>query len=113
MKKYIKFIFAACIVLAIAATSCNKDNDVKIDIAAISGVTAPVAGATPVTAITTTEQYIGAVAWQPADDAFAYQTVYTATITLRPRKGYKLAGVASNFFTVAGATTVTHAAGAA
>ena len=83
----------------------------KISIAAISGVTPPVAGAAPVTAITETDQYTGKVTWLPAvSGTFAYNTVYTATITLTPKAGYTLSDVAANFFTVAGATTVSNAA---
>ncbi|WP_236995053.1 S-layer homology domain-containing protein [Heliomicrobium modesticaldum] len=82
-----------------------------IDIAAIPGVTAPARGATPVTAITETAQYTGTVSWSPADNPFRGGTVYTATITLTPKTGYTLTGVAANFFTVAGATSVSNAAG--
>ena len=83
-----------------------------VSIAAIAGVTAPVAGATPVTSITATAQYAGAVAWSPAvSGAFAYATTYSAVITLTPATGYTMTGVAANFFTVAGAQTITYAAG--
>ena len=74
-----------------------------INIAAIPGVTAPVTGAVPVTTITATAQYTGTVAWDPADDPFLGSTVYTATITLTPKAGFTLTGVAADFFTVAGA----------
>jgi hypothetical protein len=76
---------------------------------AISGITAPAKGEIPVSAITETEQYTGTVAWSPAldeDGRFKVGTVYTATITLAPKAGYTLEGVAANFFTVAGATNV-------
>ena len=76
----------------------------RIDIQAIPGVTAPVNGATPVTTITETAQYTGTVTWSPADNPFGASTVYTATITLTPKAGFTLTGVAENFFTVAGAT---------
>ena len=84
--------------------------DVPIDILAIDGVTAPVAGATPVAAITETAQYTGAVTWLPADAAFGYGAAYTATITLTPKAGFTLAGVPADSFTVAGATSVSNAA---
>jgi len=86
--------------------------DTVIDITAISGVPAPVSGSTPVTAIAATDQYTGTVSWAPAvvDDKYAPSTVYTATITLTPKAGYTLTGVAANFFTVAGATSNTNAA---
>jgi len=77
---------------------------VPINLAAIAGVTAPVAGAAPVAAITETAQYTGTVTWSPAAATFGYNTAYTATITLTPKAGYTLTGVAANFFTVAGAT---------
>jgi len=78
-----------------------------IDIAAIPGVTAPVAGAEPVTAITPTAQYAGSISWSPAlvGGRFAPKTVYTATITLSPKAGYTLTGVEANFFTVAGTSS--------
>ncbi len=82
-----------------------------VNIAAISGVAAPVAGATPVTAITPNSQYIGTVAWSGSPVTFAGSTVYTATITLTALTGYTLTGVAADFFTVAGATTDTNPAG--
>jgi uncharacterized repeat protein (TIGR02543 family) len=75
-----------------------------IDIAAISGVTAPVANATPVSTITETAQYTGAVTWAPSASTFGYSTIYVATITLTAKTGFTLTGVTSNFFTVAGAT---------
>jgi len=78
--------------------------DATVDIAAVAGVTAPVTGATPVTAITETAQYTGTVSWSPAHGTFAADTVYTATVTLAPKTGFTLAGVGANFFTVAGAT---------
>jgi len=81
-----------------------------VTIAAIPGVTAPVTGATPVTTITATAQYTGTVTWVPAHNPFRAATVYIATITLTPKAGYTLTGVAANFFTVAGATTDTNSA---
>ena len=82
----------------------------KVSLAAIGGVTPPVASATPVTAVTETAQYTGAVAWAPAAATFGNSTAYTATITLTPKTGYTLTGVAANFFTVASATTATNPA---
>jgi len=77
-----------------------------IDIAAIPGVTVPATGATPVTTITPTAQYAGTVAWSVAwnpDDLFQSLVFYIATITLTPKSGFILTGVAEDFFTVAGA----------
>ena len=90
-----------------AATSAVQAQ--VINITALPGVTAPVKGATPVTTITATDQYTGTVAWSGSPSAFAPLTVYTAKITLDPKSGYTLIGVAANSFTVAGATTVSHA----
>jgi Tfp pilus assembly protein PilE len=84
---------------------------VPIDIAAILGVTVPVQNVTPLTTITPTNQYTGTVVWAPAligQEKFKNQTVYTATITIVPKPGYTLTGVAANFFTVDRATTVTN-----
>ena len=74
-----------------------------INIAAITGVTAPVTGAIPETMITKTAQYTGTVTWAPEDNLFVEGTVYTATITLTPETGYTLTGVPEGFFSVAGA----------
>jgi len=83
-----------------------------VTISTIQGVTPPVAGATPVTAIIETAEFTGAVAWSPAaSSAFAYGTVYTATITLTPKSGFSFTNVAANYFTVTGATTVSNLAG--
>ena len=76
-----------------------------INIAAIPDVTKPATGATPATTITATAQYIGTVTWAPADDPFVGETAYTATITLTPKTGFTLTGVAANFFTVAGTSS--------
>jgi len=83
-----------------APTPCPTPT--SINIAAIPGVTAPVTGATPVTTITETAQYIGTVTWNPADDLFQGGTAYIATITLTAKAGFTLTGVAANFFTVVG-----------
>jgi uncharacterized repeat protein (TIGR02543 family) len=86
----------------------------KISIAAISGVTAPATGATPVTAITSTGEYTGTVSWAEtltSASKFATASIYTATITLTAATGFSLSGVTVNFFTVAGATSVTNTAG--
>ncbi|GHT44321.1 hypothetical protein FACS189438_2750 [Bacteroidia bacterium] len=91
----------------ITAKTLNKE----VTAAAIDGVTLPVAGATPVAAITETEQYTGTVSWNGNPSTFAPATTYTATITLAPKPGYTLAGVIADFFTVTGATTVANSAG--
>ena len=89
----------------------NQTAPAAINIAAIPGVTPPVAGATPVAAIPQTAQFTGTVTWSPAvSGTFAGNTAYTATITLAARPGFTLQGVAANFFTVAGATTAANPA---
>ncbi|MBA7529027.1 hypothetical protein ES705_21219 [subsurface metagenome] len=82
-----------------------------IDIADITGVTAPVTGATLDTEITATVQYTGAITWAteavpgtPVTGVFLGDTVYIATITLSPKAGYTLTGVEAGFFTVDGET---------
>jgi hypothetical protein len=84
-----------------------------INTAAIAGVTAPVAGATPVTTTTAGTGYTGTVTWSPSvSGTFAYNTTYTATVTLTAASGYTLTGVAANFFTVAGTSSAaTNSAG--
>ncbi|MGA1402946.1 MAG: Ig domain-containing protein [Candidatus Nanopelagicaceae bacterium] len=81
-----------------------------ISVAAIGGVTAPVTDATPVTTVTAANGYTGTVTWSGSPTTFAAATTYTATITLTADDGYTLTGVSENFFTVAGATSVTHSA---
>ena len=82
-----------------------------INTAAILGVTAPVAGATPVTSVTGTG-YTGTVTWSGSPTTFAVSTTYTATITLTPATGYTLTGVTANYFTVSGAAPVANSANA-
>jgi type II secretory pathway pseudopilin PulG len=83
-----------------------------VDIAKILGVTAPVPGATPTSAIPATSEYTATeISWSGSPVTFAAGTPYTATITLTPIAGYTLTGVAANFFTVDGATSVTNPAG--
>ncbi len=79
-----------------------------INIAAIPGVTAPVVGAAPASAITETTQYTGTVIWSGTPVTFAAATAYTATITLTAKAGFTLIGVAANFFTVTDAMSDTN-----
>ena len=83
-----------------------------ISAAAIAGVTAPITGGTPVTTTTADTGYTGTISWSGTPTTFASVTTYTATITLTPTSGYTLTGVTANFFSVAGATSVTHSANA-
>ena len=98
--------------LTVAIFGLVEAERVTVTEAAVGGVTAPVVGEKPVTAITEGKQFTGTVTWSPdlVDGKFGPQTVYTATITLTPKAGYKLDGVAANFFTVAGATSVSNEA---
>jgi hypothetical protein len=102
----------ATVVADAPATSSPVATDTTISVAAIAGVTAPVQGATPVTTTTAGTGYTGTVSWSGSPASFALATTYTATITLTPTSGYTLTGVTANFFTVAGATSVTNSANA-
>src|SRR5215510_11149630 len=104
-KILILFIFIISVgLIACANDSSNGTKDTVITLADIQGISAPVTGATPVTAITETAQYTGTVTWSPNDATFAASKVYTATITLTAKSGFTLSGVNANFFKVAGAT---------
>jgi len=81
-----------------------------VNIAAIQGITS-FDGETPTTVITETEQYTGTVTWDPSHATFVTDTEYTATIILTEKEGYTLKDVPANFFTIAGATSVSNAAG--
>ncbi|GHU38119.1 hypothetical protein FACS1894105_11500 [Clostridia bacterium] len=78
---------------------------------AITGVTAPVRGATPVTsgALNVTGGGTATIAWSGTPTTFAGATVYTATITVAPGTGNTFDAILANSITVAGAT-VTHSA---
>jgi hypothetical protein len=91
-----------------ASTSVSVIPRQIIGVAAIGGVTRPVTGATPVTTVTTANGYTGTVSWSGNPAVFETLTAYTATITLTAASGYTLTGVSADFFTVAGATSVTH-----
>ena len=107
---YISAVTAPSRELTVAIFGLVEAERVKVTEAAVGGVTAPAVGEKPVTAITEGKQFTGTVTWSPEVSTFAASTVYTATITLTPKVGYKLDGVAANFFTVAGATSVSNEA---
>jgi hypothetical protein len=114
MRNTIRFLgfIALAAIMGFTMAGCGEKpggGDDVINIAAIQGITAPVKDATPPTAITPTAQYTGTVEWDDDPVAFVASTVYTATITLAAKPGFTLQGVAANFFTVAGATSVTNA----
>jgi hypothetical protein len=82
-----------------------------IDMPGILGITAPKTGDTRPTTITPTAQYTGTISWSPsAGTTFASGMLYTATITLTPTADCTLTGVSADFFTVAGADTVSNGA---
>jgi hypothetical protein len=96
--------------LPIAAPASAPVAPIVISAPAISGVTAPITGATPVTTTTAGTGYTGTVSWSGSPTTFAPVTTYTATITLTPTSAYTLTGLTANFFTVAGATSNTNPA---
>lgn len=81
----------------------------QISHSTISGLTAPSIYGTPVTSITSDPQFTGTVSWTgtTSNGLFAQNTTYTATVTLTPVAGYTAIGLASNFFSVSGATSAT------
>lgn len=89
-----------------AEKSAASNTNTTITGTEITGVTVPQIGAVPATAITQTAEYTGTIIWGPADNPFAVSKVYTATITITPKWGYTLTGVAANQFTVTGAVAV-------
>lgn len=97
--------------LTVAIFGLVEVERVKVTAPAIVGIPAPIAGEKPVYNIKG-EQFTGTIKWTPdlIDSKFGPQTVYTATITLTPKVGYTLSGVAANFFTVESATSVSNAA---
>ncbi|MBJ2355112.1 ice-binding family protein [Sphaerochaeta sp. S2] len=89
----------------LALTVTVPSGPVAINLTEISGVTLPARDATPDTDVPATDQYTATISWDPADSPYLASTVYTATITLTAKTGYTLSGIASNSFTVLGATT--------
>lgn len=122
MKKTVIMQILAVMMLLLAAvvfTACSDDGggydgddeipeDTVINISTIAGVTPPIYGEAPVTEIAETAQYTGTVSWSPSHSTFEATTVYTATITLTVKTGYSLTEVTEDFFTVAGAETVSN-----
>ncbi len=91
-------------------SSDNNAVDSVINISGINGVVPPSYGEIPVTEIAETSQYSGTVSWSDSPVTFAATTVYTATITLTVKNGYTLSGLAENFFSLAGAASITNSA---
>lgn len=83
-----------------------------VNIAQISGLTTPVAGAAVDTTITENAQFTGIINyWSPAHTTHQVETAYTCNVTLFAKSGYRFDGVPANFFTCAGASSVTSPAG--
>ncbi len=76
--------------------------------AAIGGVTSPLAGATPSTAITNGTGFTAALVWEPTpaliEGKFNWGTIYTARITLTATSGYTFAGAFGDTAAIAGFT---------
>lgn len=98
--------------LTVAIFGLEEAERVTVTESAIEGILVPVAGENPVKTITEGKQFTGAITWEPYTINGKYGPLksYTATITLTPKMGYKLDGVAANFFTVSGATSVSNGA---
>ncbi|MCL2410597.1 MAG: S8 family serine peptidase [Treponema sp.] len=74
----------------------------------------PLANTASVSTITATTQYTGTVTWADINGTplgtgqrFVPRIQYVATITLTPRAGFGFSGIPEDFFTVAGALSVT------
>lgn len=89
----------------LVCTITAPSGPVAINLTEISGVTLPARDATPDSDVPATDQYTATISWDPTDSTYQVGVVYTATITLTAKAGYTLNGVASNSFTVLGATT--------
>jgi hypothetical protein len=84
-----------------------------ITTAAIAGIDVPTPGSTPDTTVSSGAGYTASVTWSgtlTSDNKLKSNTQYTATISLTATAGFTLTGVAANFFTVAGANSVTNGA---
>ena len=63
---------------------------------AITGITAPVTGAVPVTTASGVGNFtIGSVSWNPNNNPFTAGTVYTASVTLTANSGFTFTGLAT------------------
>ena len=96
--------------LTVAIFGLEEAERVTVTESVIEGIPAPVARKYPKKVVQEGRQFTGTVAWSPNAVAFNYATVYTATITLKAKVGYTFDGVAENFFTAAGAASVSNAA---
>lgn len=96
--------------LTVAIFGLEEAERVTVTEPAIEGIPVPVSAKKPVTAIMEGKQFTGTVAWAGNPSRFHKGRVYTATVTLTPKVGYTFEGVAANFFTVEGATSVSNEA---
>lgn len=96
--------------LTVAIFGLEEAERVTVTEPVIEGIPAPVARKYPAKVVREGRQFTGTVAWSPSAVAFNYATVYTATITLKAKVGYTFDGVAENFFTAAGAASVSNEA---
>ena len=117
MKKFklsAMLLFAAMLVFSACGGggggSDDPDNpgDRTVSVSVINGVTPPAFGETPVSVITENEQFVGTVTWSSTPSKFGANTEYIATITLTAKSGYTFKGIAADYFTVSGATSVTN-----
>jgi hypothetical protein len=76
-----------------SAVAVTVDSLTAVTPATITGVTSPAAGATPSTAIDTGTGFTASLVWNDSPTTFAYNTPYTATITLTANAGYTFTGV--------------------
>lgn len=92
--------------LTVAFFGLEEAERVKVTESAIA-IPVPTAGEYPVRDIES-KQFTGEVVWtgDMVDGRYGPLKTYTATITLTPKVGYTLDGVAANFFTIEGATSV-------
>ncbi|MGE5391369.1 MAG: Ig-like domain-containing protein [Deltaproteobacteria bacterium] len=86
--------------------------EAMVNLTAIPSLEVPVAGAYPTSSIATVQYTSSSIVWTPTPSPyFDATTVYTATITLTPQPNYTFNGIPVNYFTVAGASSVTNAVG--
>ncbi|MBN1518945.1 MAG: formylglycine-generating enzyme family protein [Spirochaetales bacterium] len=102
------------LVLGICISSCqlaiNTFQEQTVTLLSITGVPAPITGAIPVT-ILDSSQYSGTMAWSPlVSGTFSSYNVYSVQISLKPKPGFTLNGVAANSFKVQGASSTTNSA---
>jgi hypothetical protein len=108
----------ATVTITFQATGTEEPEDSPVTTLVLDSlVTAPVAGAAPLTTTISVAQYTGTVAWKKADDdstagaAFAAATAYKAVVTLTATSGYTFTGLQANSFTYTGASSATTVVG--